>query len=187
MLRSLLDISSLLAATAGVLLAVVVLWIGRKILFAVTFLHNPVFVPISDEQLATLLKVAQPRRGESIVDLGSGDGKIVLELAKQGLEATGVEINPLLVRASKKRADKLGLSHLAMFKQTSFWKIDFSHYDLILMYGTSYIMEKLERKALAEMKPGARFVSMRFKFPQWQPETEKNDVRVYIQPRKQDS
>lgn len=172
----LIIITTLLAA----LLTWAVLQIGRKVLFSVTRLHDPVFVPTTDEKLATMLELAEITQKDKVLDLGSGDGKIVCAVAEQGYTAEGVEINPLLVLRSYLLARKLGVQDKVTFTRGSFWNVDYSQYDVLLFYGTSYIMERLEKKLQQEMKPGARIVSNRFQFPNWKPQVVQDDVRVYV-------
>lgn len=167
----------------GILIATMLIILGRQLVFAVTMLHGPVFVPSADDKLQSMLKLAKPKKGEKIVDLGSGDGKVVFALAKRGYTVEGIEINPLLVSKSRKRAKELGLDQSVTFTRKSFWNVNFSEYDLLLLYGTTYIMKKLEQKLLTEMHPGARLVSNYFQFPTWKPEAELNDVRVYRVPK----
>ncbi len=169
----------LVAIFLGFSLAKVLIFLGKKVLFSVPFLHDPVFVPSSDAKLATMIKLGKPTRKSRILDLGSGDGKIVLALANHGFSAVGVEINPWLVRKSRQAASRLGLKNRATFIRQSFWKVDYSKYDLIFLYATSYIMERLERKLQAELKPGTRVVSNHFTFPNWRHKNQENDVFLY--------
>ncbi len=172
---------SLLAIALAITLAIMVIFLGRQILFASTMLHGPVFVPSSDEKLDTMLKLADPEPSANIIDLGSGDGKVVFALAERypEIEIEGIEINPLLVRRARIAAEERGLADRVSFTRGSFWDLDFGQYDLILLYGTSYIMEKLEQRLRAEMKPGARIVSNYFQFPQWEATRVMDDVREY--------
>lgn len=143
-------------------------------------LYGAVFVPSADDKLATMMRLAQPKSMDNILDLGSGDGKVVLALARQGLRATGVEINPLLVSRARAKAAKLGLSTRAKFIKANFWQLDLSQFDLIFVYGITYIMPKLEQKLQAELRPGSRVVSNYFPFPNWPATVEENEVRVYL-------
>lgn len=164
----------------GISLASLLILIGRVILFAVPMLHDPVFVPSSDSKLRTMLKLAKIKKGKRIIDLGCGDGKVIFAVAKKGFSVEGVEINPILVRRCKKRIKQLGLDKLVTVSRASFWNIDFSKYDLIFLYGTSYIMERLEKKLLEELRPSSRVVSNRFQFPNWKADQTENGVRVYV-------
>lgn len=168
-----------LALILSLVLAALVVLLGRMILFMVPMLHGPVFVPSADDKLKSMLKLAQLKKGDKVIDLGSGDGKVVIAVAQQGCTVEGVEINPLLIRKSRKLIEELGLSDKATISNKNFWDIDFSKYDVIFSYGTSYIMERLEKKVIKELRPGARFVSNYFQFPHLKPKVEENDVRLY--------
>ncbi len=164
----------------GAILAGLCLFFGRQVLFAVTMLHGPVFVPSADDKLQTMLSLPKLTKKSKVIDLGSGDGKVLIELAtKHGLKATGVEINPILVKKSKNLIKSLGLSKQITIHKQSFWKTDLSDYDVVFLYGTSYIMEKLEQKLKKEMKPGSQLVSNYFKLPGLKPSKTKNGVYLY--------
>lgn len=171
----------LIGLTVAVLGFVIIFFIKQAI-FATSMLHGAFFVPSADDRLNTMLKLAKPKPGEKIIDLGSGDGKIAFALAKLGYPVEGIEINPLLVRLANKQAKKLNLEKLASFRRANFWRLDFSQYDLIFVYGITYIMKRLEKKLRKELKPEARVVSNYFQFPNWTAEIEENEVRLYRQP-----
>lgn len=171
--------AAILIFVLGVILATFLLSLGRTIMFMIPILHGPVFIPSADDKLQTMLKLAKPKKSDRIIDLGSGDGKVIIALAQQGLDAEGIEINPLLVRKTQQQIKKLGLSKKAKVKRGNFWKFNYAKYDLVFLYGTSYIMKKLETKLLRELKPGAKIISNYFQFPNWQPIKNKNQIRVY--------
>ncbi|MBN1263063.1 MAG: methyltransferase domain-containing protein [Candidatus Pacebacteria bacterium] len=153
--------------------------IGKDLLFSGTIFFGPVFVPSAEDKLKLMLELAEPKPGEKIVDLGSGDGKILVELARKGYQSEGMEINPILVRRSRKNLRKLRLEQWAAVRRANFWKSDFSSYDLVFLYGMKHVMKRLEKKMLAELKPGARVVSNYFRFPDWRPEKVRDEVRLY--------
>lgn len=141
--------------------------------------HGPVFVPSADDKLKAMLELAQIKPGMKVADLGSGDGKVMIAAAHQGAEVDGFEINSLLVWRSRRRLKTLGLADQAKVYSQSFWKTDFSNYDVIFIYGTTYIMQRLEKKLQAEIGPKTKVISNYFQFPTWLPAKEKNDVRLY--------
>jgi tRNA A58 N-methylase Trm61 len=148
------------------------------ILPAVSF--GAVFVPIKDEKLGIMINLADPKKGDKIIDIGSGDGKILIALANKGVPSEGVEINPYLVHKSTHKIRQMSLDDLAKVSNKSFWSVDFSKYDIIFLYGMNHFMKKLEQKLLREMVPGSRVVSNYFKFPNWKPSKETEGVRLYI-------
>jgi protein-L-isoaspartate O-methyltransferase len=128
-----------------------------------------------------VLEAMDGRKDLRAVDIGSGDGRIVIALAKLGLIAHGIEINPFLAWFSKIKIKAAGLQGKAFIHRASFWKSDFSQYDIIVLFGVFYIMKKLEQKLMAEMKPGAIVICNHFYFPTWQPIKQEGDVYIYQQ------
>jgi hypothetical protein len=116
--------------------------------------------------------------GEKAVDVGSGDGRLLIALAEAGAEAHGFEHNILLVWRSRRAIRKAGLSGKAFVHWSNFWKEDFSSFTAVTIYGIPYIMRRLERKLRAELRSGARVVSYSFTFPNWQ--LAQSDNRVYL-------
>jgi len=168
----------LIIILGGFLLAAMCLYAGYQIMFMVTMLHGPVFVRSADDKLHTMLSLPNLSKQTKIIDLGSGDGKVLLALAKKGIEGTGVEINPILAAQSRKNIAQAGFKGITILRQ-SFWKTNLSQYDVVFFYGTSYIMKKLEEKLKKELKPGAQFVSNYFKLPNLKPVKSKNGVYLY--------
>ena len=67
------------------------------LIFLIPTIHGAIYYPSSDPQIATMLDLAQIKKGERAVDIGSGDGRIVRALARAGAHAHGYELNPFLV------------------------------------------------------------------------------------------
>ena len=122
-----------------------------------------------------------PLPGERACDLGSGDGRLVIALAKKGIETHGYEINRFLVWQSRRKIKKAGLAKLAFIHRHSYWKADLSSYTIVTLFGIPYIMKGLEEKLRKELPLGARVYCNRYKFPAWQPVKEENGVIVYVQ------
>jgi len=126
------------------------------------------YIPATDTQIRNVLAAIQPGRGK-LIDLGSGDGRIVLETARGNLEAHGVELNPWLVLYSKISAYKSGLSGHTRFYKRDLWKFDISGYDNVVIFGVEQMMEDLEKKILAECKKDCKVVACRFPLPSLTP------------------
>lgn len=161
------------------MLTALLLFLGKKIYYWLPVFHGPVFVPSTARAIATMIVLAKLKKSDKIIDMGSGDGEILLTLGRKGYAALGCEINPLLIRKSRQRIKESELEKLLKVKQQSFWDIDFSKYDVVFLYGTNYIMERLEKKLQQELKPGSRIVSNYFQFPNWQASGHKGKIRVY--------
>jgi hypothetical protein len=119
------------------------------------------------------------RKDLKAVDIGSGDGRIVVALAKEGLVASGIELNPSLVWYSRFKLKMVGLDKAAAIKCANFWQEDFSQYDAVVLFGVFYIMARLEKKLRQELKPGSLVFCNHFAFPTWQPVRQEGDIYVY--------
>ncbi len=143
------------------------LWIGHLLVVRTTLLHTPVFIPSSDERLEAMIKLAHIKPGFKLLDLGSGDGKVVIALAQRfpSCRVIGVEFNPLLVHTSRKAIREARLEKRVSIVHQDFWHSNLSYFDVVFLYGSSYIMEKMEAKVRKEMKPGSQLISSCFTFP----------------------
>gem|GEM_PF-273357 len=143
-------------------------------------IKGAVYVPSSDERIKDMLELAKLKKNDVACDIGSGDGRVVIELAKHCKEAHGVELNPVLVQRSEKNIKAANLEKKAKIFWKSFWDTDLSEYDVITVYGINYIMKNLEKKLEQDLNPGARVISNYFVFPNWKPVKKKNDVYLYV-------
>jgi len=138
------------------------------------------FASTKQDILEDMILLSDVKPGEKAIDLGSGDGRLVIALAKRGIEAHGYEINPFLVRSSKKNIKDAGLEGKAFIHFGNFWPVNFSEFDVVTVFGISHMMKRLEAKLKKELKPGARVVSNHFVFPNWPHAKKENNVRLYI-------
>ncbi len=138
------------------------------------------FVTTSSDNLKTVIELAEIKPDMKVVDLGSGDGRVVLEFAKHKANVHGFEIKPELVERSRKRISAAGLKEQITIFQSSFWDIDLSQYDIIYIYGMQSVLIRLELKLEQEMKPGAIFISNIFRLPKWKVKKIKDGVHLYV-------
>ncbi len=141
------------------------------------FLGAP-FVPSSRVAVESILALSRVQPGERMVDLGSGDGRIVMAFARAGAEAHGYEINPTLVLISRFNIRRHGLHKNAHIHWRSFRACDFSKFNIVTAYTLSRLMASLEKKLQTSLPVGGRVVSHAFKFPNW-PAAETRD-KVYL-------
>ncbi|TSC79995.1 MAG: hypothetical protein G01um101429_307 [Parcubacteria group bacterium Gr01-1014_29] len=140
------------------------------------------FVPSNKKKIKNMLALLGVLQGIRAVDLGSGDGRLVVALARAGAQAHGYERNPILVFLARSRIWFAGLAEKAFIHHGSFWGADLSSFDVVVVYGISGIMRELEEKLERELQPGARIVSNTFPFPSWQPKREAEKVYLYERP-----
>lgn len=138
------------------------------------------YVPSSHEKVGKMIELANIKKGIKAADLGSGDGRVVIALANAGAFAYGFELESDRVRIGRENIEKAGLSDRAFIRAGDYFKANLKPYDLIMVYGLTSIMPRLEEKLMKELEPGARIVSNRFTFPNWQPEKEIDEVYLYI-------
>lgn len=137
-------------------------------LFVIALFFGAPYVPIPRYGLDKIIEFADIKPGQKAVDLGSGDGKIMIAMAKAGAIVDGYEVNPLLVWWTKRRIKKEGLEGKASVYLESFWDINLSSYDIVTLFGVRKIMGRLQEKMDKELKPGAKIISFGFSFPDWQ-------------------
>ncbi len=126
-----------------------------------------IWVPTPEELIESMLDMAKVTPDDSLIDLGSGDGRIVIAAAKRGARALGIEFNPDMVALSKSNAMKEGVATKATFMQGDIFEADFSQATVITMYLLPDLNMKLRPKILA-MKPGTRVVSHAFTMEDWE-------------------
>ena len=136
------------------------------------------FVPATENQINNVLKLCRKSGGgerSTLVDLGSGDGRIVFSAAKNGYQATGYELNPWLVLYSKISARLQKLSATATFERRDLWKVEYKNYDNIVIFGVADMMDELSVKLEEDMCDNSRVIACRFEIPRWTPVQEIQD------------
>lgn len=147
-------------------------------IFPVMF-RGAFFASSGKDTVKKMVLLSRAKPGDKAVDLGSGDGRLVIALAKAGAEAHGYEINPILVWWSKRQIKKAGLSGKAFVSCKNFWNLDLSSFNIITVFGIGYMMARLESKLKKELKPGAKIISKYFTFPNWQHSKKEASIYVY--------
>lgn len=128
-----------------------------------------VWVPTPQALVDRMLDMAGLTKEDTLIDLGSGDGRTVITAAKRGTRAMGIEYNPDLVTLSQQNAEKEGVSALATFQRGDIFQSDFSQATVITLFLLPSLNVKL-RPILLDMKPGTRVVSNSFDMDDWQPD-----------------
>lgn len=153
----------------------------------ILFLGGSVYAKSNDGIVKKMISLLQAAPGlpmpggQKAADLGSGDGRLLIALAKEGIEAHGYEINPFLVWLSRKNIKEAGLEGRTFVHWKNFWKEDMSKFNLVAIYCITTTMGKLEKKLRKELKPGAKVVSNYFVFPSWPHSKKENNIYLYIQ------
>jgi precorrin-6B methylase 2 len=140
------------------------------------------FVPTPQEVVDKMIELAGVKKGDTVYDLGSGDGRIVITAAKKGARAVGFEIDGDLVKESRENIRKAGVQNLAEVRQQDILTVDVSPASAVTMYLLPDVNLKLKPTLLSQLKPGSRVVSHAFDMGDWKPDkTERvNGRTVYL-------
>ncbi|MEN9214903.1 MAG: 50S ribosomal protein L11 methyltransferase [Gloeomargarita sp. DG02_4_bins_56] len=145
------------------------------------------YVPTPQEVVDAMLNIANVNRDDILLDLGSGDGRIVISAVKnhQVKRAVGVEIDPSLVAESRRNIQAAGVADRAEILQQNLFDTDLSKYTVITMYLLPSVNLRLRHKLL-RLKPGTRIVSHAFDMGGWKPDqvqrVDGRDVYLWIVP-----
>jgi len=145
-----------------------------------------IWVPTPKSLVEVMLKMAEVKPVDTVIDLGSGDGITVITAAQQfGVRATGIEYNPDMVELAKRNAQRAGVAGKAEFIRGDIFATDFSKATVLTMYLLPYLNLKL-RPTILNMKPGTRVVSHAFTMDDWAPDqtgsTEGRTAYLWIVP-----
>lgn len=129
------------------------------------------YVPTPSEIVLQMLQFAKVGPQDYVIDLGSGDGVIVLTAAhRYKSSGEGIEIDPELVRLSNERAQNLGIGNRVSFAAKDVFKADVSRATVVTLYLLPDMMRALLPKLFRELRPGTRIVSHDYHFDAWQHE-----------------
>jgi SAM-dependent methyltransferase len=129
-----------------------------------------IWVPTPPMLVERMLRMAQVTPQDTVIDLGSGDGRIAIAAARDfKARSFGLEFNPDMVALSQREAEKAGVPGRATFVQADIYKSDFSHANVLTMYLLPNINLDM-RPIILKMKPGTRVVSHQFTMGDWSPD-----------------
>jgi precorrin-6B methylase 2 len=133
-----------------------------------------IWVPTPPELIKDMLDMANLTPNDFLIDLGSGDGRIVIAAAKRGARALGIEYNPDMVELSRRNAENEGVSDKATFIQADIFEYDFSKATVLTMYLLPSLNLKL-MPTILKMKPGTRVVTHAFTMGDWEADQMKSE------------
>lgn len=152
----------------GILFLVLqLLMAGFFLYLCLAFITGGPFVPSSMKSVRAMVRLARLQTGQTIIDVGSGDGRVLFESAKYGANAVGIELNPYLVLFTRIKAA------LGQYKRNikvyckNLWRTDLSQADVVFVYLIPWKMDDLALKLKREIKPGSLVISNSFIFPGW--------------------
>jgi precorrin-6B methylase 2 len=128
---------------------------------------DSVWVPTTYPMIAKMLDLAKVKRDDLAIDLGSGDGRMVIAVAQRGARAIGVEWNPELIALSERRAKAAGVTNRVRFVRHDMFTYDISEATVLPLFMLPEQFEKLTPKFLA-LRPGTRIVVNTYQIPDWE-------------------
>lgn len=164
------------------------------------------YVPSSMENIRKILKLAGVKKGKKFYELGSGDGRVVLEAAKLEAHSIGIEQSWLRVLYSRYKATKLAnkldrrsvygpvpnyssgtrASHIecgnAKFYHGDIFKKNYQNADIVYIFLLPKGVKKLEEKLKKELKKGSVVITQTYHFPTWKPYKKLDNFWLYRSP-----
>jgi SAM-dependent methyltransferase len=156
-----------------------VLWVMVPAFF------GPPSRPTGHDRIRKALKLVNLRPGETLYDLGAGDGRVLLIAVRElDAKAVGIEIGPVQCALVWLRAAAGGFGEAIQVKWGNYFNAALSKADVVFVYATSREIMRLASHLEKQMKPGSRVVSISADFPEWEPSAfdEEDLIFVYNMP-----
>jgi SAM-dependent methyltransferase len=131
-----------------------------------------VWVPTTETMVQTMLDHAQVTAKDFVMDLGSGDGRMIIAAAKRGARGVGVEYNPEMVAYATRLAKEAGVADKATFVQGDMYEADISKATVLALFLLPTNLERLAPKFL-DLPPGTRIVANTYWIDGWEPDDSK--------------
>jgi len=129
------------------------------------------YVPTPEAVVDHMLRIGNVSEKDYVIDLGSGDGVIVLTAARlYKASGMGIEIDPALVKLSNDSAKKFGIADRVRFVEQDVFKTDLSRATVVTLYLLPAMMLNLRSKIFNELQPDVRVVSHDYHFGEWRPD-----------------
>lgn len=153
---------------------------------AAQFSYDVPYVPTPHVVVEEMLRLAGVGPRDFVMDLGSGDGRILIAAARKfGARGVGVDLDPDRIAESVYNAQLQGVSERVAFQRQDLFTFDIGQATVITMYLLPSVNMRLRSRLLSELKPGTRIVSHDFDMEDWQPDrksTVRKNVFLWIVP-----
>jgi SAM-dependent methyltransferase len=129
------------------------------------------FIPTPQAAIEQLLDLAHLTSTDVVYDLGSGDGRILIQAAQQyGVRGVGIDIDAQRVQEGREKAHLAGVSDRVTFCQQDLYESDFSAASVVILYLLPHLNLKLRPQLWQQLRPGSRVLSIDFDMGDWQPD-----------------
>ena len=148
------------------------------ICFAGVLLFGAPYLPTLTPQVSQALKMAGLKKGDTLLELGCGDGKVMIAAAKQGINVVGYELNPLLAALAWLRTRRYRKNATVIWGD--FWQKPWPEAQAIFVFLLPKYMEKLNKKVIQyDFKP-VKLVSFAFEIKSLKPQSQKDGLFLYL-------
>lgn len=158
----------------------IILWsigIFGFLAFTYVIMFGAPFLPTMTPQVRNALDMIDLKPEQTLLELGSGDGRIMIAAAERGIRVIGYEINPILFAYSWLRTRKYG--RLVTVRFANFWQGKLPLTDGIFVFLLQPYMEKLDTKIAQECRKPVKLVSFAFRIPGREPAQQSNGMFLY--------
>lgn len=137
--------------------------------FALPWLFGAPYDVTREKAMKNILILTNPQNNNKIAELGSGDGRVCIQLAQKNkkVKITGFEINPFLVLISRRKIKKLGLQNQIKIYWKNFWTEDLSKFNKVVFFQFKHVTSSLEKKFDKELKRGTKIISHNWPLPNY--------------------
>ena len=160
-------------------LLLILLAILSRIIYTQFIQPGAIYFPTPPATVKKMLNLAKVGPKDTVLDLGSGDGRILITAARRHAIAIGYEIDPVLVRQSRLLITKANLSHLASVKCASLWRADLNQATIITLYLFPRYMNRLQKILEKKLTHPITLVSHNYQFPRKKYIKKKDNIYLY--------
>jgi precorrin-6B methylase 2 len=170
-----LDLYIIYTSTFIIIISLVVIWIMWSVVIGAGF------EPTSRSIVDKMLEIAEIDSNDVLYDLGSGDGRIVIEAVKSyHASGVGIEADPIRVLWSQMLLFFYGIQDKSKIKWGNFFNQDITEATAVTLFLGGKTNQKLRDKLVKELKPGTRVVSYVWTFNDWKPAKIDYNNRIYL-------
>lgn len=146
--------------------------------FAVVLLFGAPYLPTLGPQVKAALEMADLRPGQTLLELGCGDGKVLIAAARQGIHVVGYELNPLLALVAWVRTRRYRKQVRVIWGD--FWRVPWPEAQAIFVFLLPRYMPKLNKKIIQYNHKPIKLISFAFMIPGVAPAAKKNGLYCYM-------
>lgn len=165
-----------------ILVTLAALWMVYVLVdYLVPYFYGLPAKPTRHARIRKALQLADLRPGETLIDLGCGDGRVLVIAAKEfEAQAIGIDAGPVQVARAWVNSLRSGFGTQIQVHWGNFLKADLSEADVVFAYLTSDYVPKLETRLASQLKPGARVATISFDFSHWEPDAFDEDELIFV-------